>query len=55
MRKLLLACALLVSVPIPAVAGPREEAFQVIEQFKKAFDASDVEGVVKLFGPDAIF
>jgi uncharacterized protein (TIGR02246 family) len=45
---------MLVSVPIAAFAGPREDAFQVIEQFKKAFDASDVEGVVKLFAPDAI-
>ena len=32
MRKLLLACALLVSVPIAAFAGPKEDAFQVIEQ-----------------------
>jgi hypothetical protein len=55
MRKLLLACALLVSVPIAAFAGPKEDAFQVIEQFKKAFDTSDVEGVVKLFAPEAIF
>ena len=27
----------------------------LIKQFKKAFDASDVEGVVKLFAPDAVF
>jgi len=55
MRKLLLACALVVCVPISAFAGPKEDAFQVVEQFKKAFDASDVEGVVSLFAPDAIF
>ena len=38
-----------------AIAGPKEAAFQVVEQLKRAFDASDVEGVVKLFAPDAIF
>ena len=32
-----------------------EDAFLVVEQFKKAFDASDVEGVVKLFASDAVF
>ena len=32
-----------------------EDAFQVVEQFKKAFDASDVQGVVNLFSPDALF
>jgi len=33
----------------------KEDALLVVEQFKKAFDASDVEGVVKLFAPDAVF
>jgi len=55
MRKLLLVSILLLAMPLSALAGPKEEAFQVIEQFKKAFDASDVEGVVKLFAPGAIF
>src|SRR5262249_20229406 len=54
MRKFFLVCAVLVSAPLAAVSGPKEEAFQVIEQFKAAFDASDVQGVVKLFAPDAI-
>ena len=27
----------------------------VVEQFKKAFDATDMQGVVKLFAPDAVF
>jgi uncharacterized protein (TIGR02246 family) len=55
MRKLLLACALLLISPAAAFCGPKEEAFQVVEQFKKAFDASDVEGVVRLFASDAVF
>ena len=55
MRKLLLVCMLLVLVPCGAIAGPKEDAFQVVEQFKKAFDASDVQGVLNLFAPDAVF
>jgi ketosteroid isomerase-like protein len=39
----------------PAAAGPGEEAFSVVEQFKKAFDAADPPSVVKLFAPDAVF
>jgi uncharacterized protein (TIGR02246 family) len=38
-----------------AIAGPREEAFVVVEQFKKAYDAADPPGILKLFAPDAIF
>ena len=55
MRKLLLACALFLIWPVAASSGPKEDALLVVEQFKKAFDASDVEGVVKLFAPDAVF
>jgi uncharacterized protein (TIGR02246 family) len=38
-----------------ANAGPKEEAFSVIEQFKKAYDASDPPAIVKLFAPDSVF
>ena len=55
MKKLLLASALLMTMSLSAIAGPKEDASQVIEQFKKAFDASDVQGVVKLFAPNALF
>ena len=47
MRKFLLAFAMLLIWPVTAFAGPKEEALLVVEQFKKAFDASDTEGVVK--------
>mgnify|MGYP006264314155 CR=1 FL=1 len=53
--KLLLASALFLIWPVAAASGPKEDALLVVEQFKKAFDASDVEGVVKLFAPDAVF
>ena len=55
MRKILLACALALVLPFLAIAGPKEDAFQVLEQFKKAFDASDMQTVVSLFAPDALF
>ena len=55
MRKFLLACAMLLIWPVTAYSGPKEEAFLIVEQFKKAFDASDVEGVVRLFAADAVF
>lgn len=54
MRKLLLALVLTI-LPVSAIAGPKEDAFKVIEQFKMAFDSADVPGVIKLFAPDAVF
>ena len=42
-------------LPVSAIAGPKEDAFKVIEQFKMAFDSAGVPGVVKLFAPDAVF
>jgi uncharacterized protein (TIGR02246 family) len=38
-----------------ANAGPKEEAFSVIEQFQKAYDVPDPPAIVKLFAPDSIF
>lgn len=54
MRYLITALAILAGTT-PAIAGPKEEAFTVIEQFKKAYDASDPPGIVKTFAPDAVF
>ena len=55
MGKLLIAVALFVSLCSTAVAGPREEALQVLEKWTKAFADSDVDGIVKLYAPDALF
>jgi uncharacterized protein (TIGR02246 family) len=55
MKKLVVAMLSFAVMHQAAIAGPKEDAFEVIEQFKRAFDASDVEGVVRLFAPDAIF
>jgi uncharacterized protein (TIGR02246 family) len=55
MRKLLLGIALIIAAPVSVIAGPKDEAYQVIDKFKRAFDASDVQGIVNLFAPDAVF
>jgi uncharacterized protein (TIGR02246 family) len=55
MRKLVLGIALMVAVPFSVMAGPKEEAYQVVEKLERAFDASDVQGIVNLFAPDAVF
>jgi uncharacterized protein (TIGR02246 family) len=55
MRKLLLAGALFASICSSAIAGPKEEALQVVQSWTKAFTESDVDGIVKLYAPDALF
>jgi uncharacterized protein (TIGR02246 family) len=37
------------------LAGPREEALAVVEKWGKAFIESDVDAIVKLYAPDALF
>ena len=38
-----------------AVAGPKEDALQVLEKWTKAFSDSDVDGIVKLYAADTLF
>ena len=54
-RLVLLACAMLLIAPVTAFAGPKEEAFQVVEHFQKAYGACDEEGLVKLFASEPVF
>jgi uncharacterized protein (TIGR02246 family) len=39
----------------PAFAGPEEDALQVVERWAAAFRASDVDAIVALHAPDALF
>jgi uncharacterized protein (TIGR02246 family) len=55
MRALLVVAALITLHCSTAIAGPQEEALQVVEQWTKAFTESDVDGIVKLYAPDALF
>ena len=54
MRALLSTVALLISLSSAANAGPKEEAFEVVEKWTKAFTESDVDGIVKLYAADAV-
>jgi hypothetical protein len=51
----LIAALLLVGVISPVSAGTKDDAFAVIEQFKKSYDASDPPAIVKLFAPRGCF
>jgi uncharacterized protein (TIGR02246 family) len=55
MHIILSAIALLAALSSIATAGPKEEALQVVEKWDKAFTEADVDGMVKLYAPDAMF
>jgi uncharacterized protein (TIGR02246 family) len=42
-------------MPLSAIASPQAHALDVLEQWSRAFAASDVEGIVGLYAPDALF
>ena len=55
MRNLKVLCLLLGFLCCSAIAGPKDDAVQVIERWAKAFTAADVETIVSLYAPDAVF
>ena len=55
MRALLSVLALLGFLSSAANAGPKEDALAVLDKWTKAFAASDVDGIVKLYATDALF
>jgi uncharacterized protein (TIGR02246 family) len=52
---LALAAALWAGIAAAAVAGPREDALAVTRKWTTAFQASDVDALVALYAPDALF
>src|SRR5215468_680077 len=46
--------ALLVLMPLTAIAGPAEEANAVVDRWSAAYSSNDPEAVVKNYWPDAI-
>ena len=52
MRKSLSPITLLASVSL-AHAGPKEDAYRVVQKWSKAFTDADVDGIAKLYAPDA--
>ena len=55
MRNLLVIVTLFAALCTTAVAGPKEDALQVLEKWTKAFGDSDVDGIVKLYAADTTF
>jgi uncharacterized protein (TIGR02246 family) len=55
MRAFLSAVALCLLASSGAFAGPKEDALAVLEKWAAAFAASDVDGITKLYAPDALF
>lgn len=55
MRTSLSAVCLFASLSSAAMAGPKEDALAVVDEWVKAFAASDVDAIVKLNAPDALF
>jgi uncharacterized protein (TIGR02246 family) len=55
MRFLSLSSMVILAWPMTSFAGPREDALSVVDKWDKAFVASDVDGMVKLYAPDATF
>jgi uncharacterized protein (TIGR02246 family) len=53
MRKILSAITLLASISL-AHAGPKEDAYQVVEKWSKAFTDADLDGIAKLYAPDVL-
>jgi hypothetical protein len=53
--KFVLALLLTFGCIVSANAGPKEDAFAVIEPLQKGFNACDPPNIVKLFACDAIF
>ena len=53
--RLLLIIAFFALFSSAASADPRSDALAVLDQWTKAFTASDVEALVNLYAPDAIF
>ena len=53
MRRIVAAMALVASVSV-AQAGPKEDAYQVVEKWSKAFGDSDAGAIAKLYASDAL-
>jgi uncharacterized protein (TIGR02246 family) len=54
-RSWLCGLVLVAATSSPAFAGPEEDAMQVVQKWAAAFNASDVDAIVSLYAPDALF
>jgi hypothetical protein len=55
MMRILVSVVIMIASISTAVADSKADALQVIDRWAKAFSASDVDAIVKLYSPDALF
>jgi uncharacterized protein (TIGR02246 family) len=55
MRTILAVIIVATGLSTAAIAGPKEDALQVLEKWANAFNNSDVDGIVELYATDALF
>jgi uncharacterized protein (TIGR02246 family) len=55
MRTFLCSVAVIAALSSVATAGPKDDALQVVAKWNKAFADKDVDGIAKLYAPDALF
>lgn len=55
MRVMVFALAVTAAFAAPAMAGPEDDALQIVEKWATAFRNSDVDAIVALYAPDAMF
>ena len=55
MRAFLTALSATALLSCSAAAGPNEDALAILDKWTKAFAASDVDAIVALYAPDALF
>ena len=55
MLKFKISCFVLISLCSSAIAGPKEDALQVVERWAKAFTEADVDTIIGLYASDAVF
>ena len=55
MRLFLIIITVVTSLTSVAHADPKADALQVLDKWTKAFSNSDVDGIVSLYAPDALF
>lgn len=55
MRAFIWSLVLTAVLASPAMAGPEEDAMAVVGKWAAAFNASDVDAILALYAPDALF
>jgi uncharacterized protein (TIGR02246 family) len=55
MRTFLCSVAMIAALSSVVTASPKDDALQVVAKWNKAFAEKDVDGIARLYAPDALF